>query len=204
MTICGIKNADGVCVMGECPYFKKCCPVVWDKSKAPTTNEEYIKALDTEQLAEFIDGIARDGGDLIKRSNKSLIVYKHNFWEEWLKLPYKGGKIMKCPKCGGNAELSNWGSLFDPDYADFHVECERCGYHSMGSTDPQKAKEMFEKGMGMYYTNEQWFCLLSTEEKAKVFANATYSTAETPLTILWGGKEAEQKKWEMWLKQPHT
>ena len=52
-------------------------------------------------------------------------------------------------------------------------------------------------------TNEEWFCQLSTEEKAKVFANATYSTAETPLTILWGGKEAEQKKWEMWLKQPH-
>lgn len=53
-------------------------------------------------------------------------------------------------------------------------------------------------------TNENWFISLSTEEKAKVFANATYSTAETPLTILWGGKEAEQKKWEMWLKQPHT
>ena len=53
-------------------------------------------------------------------------------------------------------------------------------------------------------TNENWFISLSTEEKAKVFANATYSTAETPLTILWGGKEAEQKKWELWLKQPHT
>ena len=53
-------------------------------------------------------------------------------------------------------------------------------------------------------TNEEWFCRLSTEEKAKVFANATYSTAETPLTILWGGKEAEQKKWELWLKQPHN
>ena len=52
-------------------------------------------------------------------------------------------------------------------------------------------------------TNENWFISLSTEEKAKVFANATYSTAETPLTILWGGKEAEQKKWELWLKQPH-
>lgn len=52
-------------------------------------------------------------------------------------------------------------------------------------------------------TNEEWFDGLSTKEKAKVFANATYSTAETPLTILWGGKEAEQKKWELWLKQPH-
>ena len=52
-------------------------------------------------------------------------------------------------------------------------------------------------------TNEEWFDTLSTEEKAKVFANATYSTAEAPLTILCGGKEAEQKKWELWLKQPH-
>lgn len=58
MTICGIKNADGVCVMGECPYIKKCCPVVWDKSKVPTTNEEYIKALDTEQLADVLLHIA--------------------------------------------------------------------------------------------------------------------------------------------------
>lgn len=57
--------------------------------------------------------------------------------------------------------------------------------------------------IGEPMTNEEWFCQLPTEEKAKVFANATYSTAETPLTILWGGKEAEQKKWEMWLKQPH-
>ena len=57
---------------------------------------------------------------------------------------------------------------------------------------------------GKPMTNEEWFCGLSTEEKAKVFANATYSTAETPLTILCGGKEAERKKWELWLKQPHT
>ena len=58
--------------------------------------------------------------------------------------------------------------------------------------------------IGEPMTNEEWFDGLNTEEKAKVFANATYSTAETPLSILWGGKEAEQKKWEMWLKQPHT
>ena len=73
---------------------------------------------------------------------------------------------MKCPKCGGNAELSNWGSYTDPDFADFHVECEKCGYHSMGSTDPQKAKEMFTNGMGMYYTNEQWIRHMNTEQLA--------------------------------------
>ena len=56
----------------------------------------------------------------------------------------------------------------------------------------------------MPMTNEEWFCGLSTEEKAKVFANATYSTALASMEILALGKEFEQKKWEMWLKQPHT
>lgn len=72
-------------------------------------------------------------------------------------------------------------------------------YNKHGFCSDYEPKEQIEKPM----TKEEWFCRLSTEEKAKVFANATYSTAETPLTILWGGKEAEQKKWELWLKQPH-
>ena len=55
----------------------------------------------------------------------------------------------------------------------------------------------------MPMTNEEWFCSLPTEEKAKVFANATYSTALAPMEILALGKEFEQKKWGMWLKQPH-
>ena len=69
----------------------------------------------------------------------------------------------------------------------YFVECKKC--HGTGIVESQ--------------TNEEWFASLTTEEKAKVFANATYSTAETPLTILWGGKEAEQKKWERWLKEIH-
>ena len=52
-------------------------------------------------------------------------------------------------------------------------------------------------------TNENWFISLPTEEKAEVFANATYSTALAPMEILALGKELEKKKWEMWLKQPH-
>lgn len=82
---------------------------------------------------------------------------------------------MKCPECGGVGRI-HYGEEW----------CSACN------------------GTGEVQTNEEWFDGLSTEEKAKVFANATYSTAETPLTILWGGKEAEQKKWERWLKQPHT
>lgn len=124
---------------------------------------------------------------------------------------------MKCPKCGGNAELSNWGSLFDPDYADFHVECEKCGYHSMGSTDPQKAKEMFEKEMGMHYTNEQWFCLLSTEEKAEWLTNSGFLTCtlrdcedckyyDKNSDDCIDGYEAthDTQMWVEWLKQKHT
>ena len=55
MTVCGIKQADGVCVMGKCPYVKLCCPAVWDKSgKVEQTNEEYLKSCTTEQLAELL------------------------------------------------------------------------------------------------------------------------------------------------------
>ena len=33
MTVCGIKRADGVCVMGKCPYIKLCCNTVWDRGE---------------------------------------------------------------------------------------------------------------------------------------------------------------------------
>lgn len=112
---------------------------------------------------------------------------------------------MKCPKCGGNALLSNWGSYIDPDYADFHVECEKCGYHSMGSTDPQKAKEMFEKEIGMCYTNEQWLRLATTEQLANIFFEYRYVNA-TPRQKLWMSANEKCIKTDIveWLKQPHT
>lgn len=121
---------------------------------------------------------------------------------------------MKCPKCGGNAELSNWGSYIDPDYADFHVECEKCGYHSMGSTDPQKAKEMFEKEMGMYYTNEQWLRILNTEQLAEFLIKAMIFYDNAGITVLDAIKNAVEDKEKLgsyfmesvleWLKQTHN
>ena len=63
MTVCGIKQADGVCVMGKCSYFKKCCPAVWDKSCEPLTNEEWFCSLPTEEKAKFLRQIYRDGRD---------------------------------------------------------------------------------------------------------------------------------------------
>lgn len=65
------------------------CDKCHGSGEVEATNEEWLNNLSTEKKAEFLDGIARDGGDAIKRSNKSLIVYKHNFWEEWLKQPHK-------------------------------------------------------------------------------------------------------------------
>ena len=39
--------------MGQCPHFKKCCPVVWDKRGEPMTNEEWFTSMSTEEKAEF-------------------------------------------------------------------------------------------------------------------------------------------------------
>ena len=105
---------------------------------------------------------------------------------------------MKCPECGGVGRIhygEEWCSVCNGT-----GECDANKVDRFNAVDFIKVMEMVKKPQ----TNEEWFVGLSTEEKAKVFANATYSTAETPLTILWGGKEAEQKKWERWLKQPHT
>ena len=67
----------------------------------------------------------------------------------------------------------------------------------------------FEEPIGKYkieidkqQTNEEWFCQLPTSEKAKVLSNATYSSVMNS-EILIAGKEAEQKKWELWLKEKH-
>ena len=109
---------------------------------------------------------------------------------------------MKCPKCGGNAELSNWGSYTDPDFADFHVECEKCGYHSMGSTDLQKTKEMFANGIGMYYTNEQLLRRCNTEQLADKLTDFSFWLVPNYQTE--DKREQIRKNIVDWLKQPHT
>ena len=61
-------------------------------------------------------------------------------------------------------------------------------------------------------TNEEWFCGLSTEEKAKwldkVAENCCQICDEENREICrshiaWGCKFENAKKWEKWLKQPH-
>ena len=87
---------------------------------------------------------------------------------------------MKCPICDGGGRITSLPSGMP-------VKCTRCN----GTGEVEQ-------------TNEEWFDSLTTEEKAKVFANATYSTAVAPMEILVCGKEFEQKKWEMWLKEKHN
>ena len=58
MTVCGNK-VSGVCAVGKCPHFKRCCPVVLDKygKIKLKTNEEWFTNLSTEEKAEFMGDI---------------------------------------------------------------------------------------------------------------------------------------------------
>ena len=87
MTVCGIEHADGVCVMGECPYIKKCCPAVWDKSKPQEmTNEEWFTSLSTEEKARFFDRICYSAWGDINSRFRDMADYTD--WVEWLKQPH--------------------------------------------------------------------------------------------------------------------
>ena len=83
MTVCGIKQADGVCVMGKCPYIKTCCPVVWDKSGKPMTNEEWLKSLDTEGLVDYLYEVHK-GGNSVERQRW---IERH---KEQVKMQFRG------------------------------------------------------------------------------------------------------------------
>ena len=86
MTVCGEK-VTGVCVLGKCPHFKRCCPVVWDKyGKISTkTNEEWFCQLPTDEKADFLANIyPKSAGEaLIKISNGDK-----EKWAKWLKQPH--------------------------------------------------------------------------------------------------------------------
>lgn len=87
MTVCGIAKADGVCVMGECPYIKMCCPAVWDKSGKPMTNEEYLKSCNTEQLAKWLSNHNAFIYECGQKQNIPKVMYEEDL-EWWLKQPH--------------------------------------------------------------------------------------------------------------------
>lgn len=65
-------------------------------------------------------------------------------------------------------------------------------YNKHGFCSDYEPKEQIEKQM----TKEEWFCRLSTEEKAKWLENKMTWAAQEQGTFT-------AKGWEMWLKQPH-
>ena len=92
------------------------------------------------------------------------------------------------------------------------MKCKYC--NGTGYNDTQRGTVMTEfppcpwcGGSGYIkdneQTNEEWFATLSTEEKAKTIANATYSSAMMGVEITALPKEDEVRKWKRWLKQPH-
>ena len=77
---------------------------------------------------------------------------------------------------------------------------------------PPMADEVKVKEMFCPQTNEEWFCGLSTEEKAdwldKVAENCCQICDETNKTICrsniaWGCKFESKQAWESWLKEVH-
>lgn len=89
---------------------------------------------------------------------------------------------MKCDLCNGTGKLlKNW-------------------YDTTGLMTNFKGDVCFMcdgKGtIGEPMTNEEWFCGLSTEEKAQWLENKMTWAAQEQGTFT-------AKGWEMWLKQPH-
>ena len=83
-----------------------------------------------------------------------------------------------CPLCNG----TKYDFKKDKN-SGYFVECKKC--HGTGIIEEQ--------------TNEEWFCGLSTEEKAKVITDFIKRIAKAEEIELNINKEA----WIRWLKQPH-
>ena len=90
---------------------------------------------------------------------------------------------MKCYKCNGTG------------YYDIDNECPVCD--GTGEYEPFDADVELDKLYPAKQTNEEWFCQLPTEEKAKWLENKMTWAAQEQGTFT-------AKGWELWLKQPHT
>ena len=115
------------------------------------------------------------------------------------------GEVFKCPKCGEFAYLSNWGSLFDHNYAWYNIECEKCGYRADGGTNPQKAKEMFVNGIGNIpkpLTEQEYLQTCNTEQLAEALADV--SLWVHPFMQHKNRFELLKKQFYEWLQQPHA
>ena len=180
MTVCGIKHADGVCVMGKCPYIKNCCPVVWDKRKSePMTNEEWFCSLSTEEKAKVLRRKTYGNGEDNEREEYGWVSWlqaKHEdnppdipsvpSWDKWLQ-----GEKTKCELCDGSGK---------------GVECNLAGR----SECPKTPK-----------TEQEYLQTCTTEQLAEwieKMIDCDYCPAKKLCK-----KQPCKKQIEMWLKQPH-
>ena len=115
------------------------------------------------------------------------------------------GEVFQCPKCGEITQMNNIGSLFDHDYAWYKIECPKCGYFSDGGTDPQKAIDMFVKGMGDIpkpLTEQEYIQTCSTEQLAKWLSKISKFFHECGKRDVYP-KTMYEEDWEWWLKEIH-
>ena len=89
---------------------------------------------------------------------------------------------MKCPKCNGRGTV---GYFHIDHFVD--IECDRCN----GSGEVSEVE----------MTNEEWFCQLTTEEKAK-FLRQIYRDGRDDYVGEW--YEQTESDFIEWLKQPHS
>ena len=88
---------------------------------------------------------------------------------------------MKCYKCNGTG------------YYDIDNECPVCD--GTGEYEPFDLDVELDKMDSEPQTNEEWFCQLSTEEKAKVLRRKTHGNDEE--------NERIEQGWVNWLKAKH-
>ena len=88
--------------------------------------------------------------------------------------------ILSCPQCGFPRIRDVGNGLY---------QCDDCGTH-------------FDKDENVVLTNEEWFCNLSTEEKAEFFVKIEMSAMHP---VKRGAVDMEKFIEEVaeWLKQPH-
>lgn len=80
------------------------------------------------------------------------------------------------------------------DDCKFREDCVDYGWQECKKFTPKPSEPM---------TNEEWFCTLSTEEKAKWLSRHNqfmYNCGEKHAMP----KTMHEEDWEWWLKQPHT
>ena len=118
------------------------------------------------------------------------------------------GEVFQCPKCGEITHMNNIGSLFDHDYAWYRIECPKCGYFSDGGTDPNKAIDMFVKGMGDMpkpLTEQEYIQSCNTEQLAEWLQEHMDCTGcGCNKDLCYQGYDCCKLAFVEWLKQPHN